>query len=106
VVYLGPDLPAKDIAAAATQMRARAVALSAVYANGTALRGEVARLTRALPRDTAIVVGGDALGGSAGPLRNSRVRVLADMPAFRRVLRRLRSGAGKGTDADAALPDA
>jgi MerR family transcriptional regulator, light-induced transcriptional regulator len=61
VVYLGPDLPADDIAFAAIRTGARAVALSAVYAPDTdALEAELRELRERLPPQVLLLVGGAA----------------------------------------------
>jgi methanogenic corrinoid protein MtbC1 len=61
VIYLGSGLGAADIAGAARQNRARAVALSIVYpADDPNLPGELERLRELLP-DTAIIAGGRAV---------------------------------------------
>jgi methanogenic corrinoid protein MtbC1 len=62
VTYLGASLPAAEIAGAARQCRARAVALSLVYPeDDPRLGGELARLREALPPEVALLVGGRAL---------------------------------------------
>jgi methanogenic corrinoid protein MtbC1 len=62
VTYLGASLPAAEIAGAARQCRARAVALSLVYPeDDPRLEGEVMRLREALPPEVALLVGGRAL---------------------------------------------
>jgi methylmalonyl-CoA mutase cobalamin-binding subunit len=72
VTSLGASLPALEIAGAACQKKARAVALSLVYPEDDAnLPGELTRLREALPEDTTLLVGGRA------------------MPAYRDVLQRL-----------------
>jgi DNA-binding transcriptional MerR regulator/methylmalonyl-CoA mutase cobalamin-binding subunit len=59
--YLGASLPAREIARAAHQQRARAVALSLVYPeDDPRLGSELVRLRRGLPEDTALLVGGRA----------------------------------------------
>jgi MerR family transcriptional regulator, light-induced transcriptional regulator len=59
VTYLGASLPAAEIAGAAHQRRARAVALSLVYPEDDPhLEGELTRLREALPADTTLLVGG------------------------------------------------
>ena len=61
VVYLGTSLPAVEVAAAATQTRAVAVALSLVYPkDDPAIAHELCELRAALSPDTAIVAGGAA----------------------------------------------
>lgn len=64
VVYLGPDLPAQEIARAAAQVRARAVALSLVYPpDDPQLAGELRRLRQLLENGVAILVGGRSARG-------------------------------------------
>lgn len=72
VTYLGPSLPVAEIAGAARQNRARAVALSLVYPeDDPRLEGELARLRELLPPETALLAGGRA------------------MPAYREVLNKI-----------------
>lgn len=62
VISLGASLPAAEIAGAARQKRARAVALSLVYPGDDAsLPGELSRLRELLPQETALLVGGRAM---------------------------------------------
>lgn len=61
-VYLGPDLPAEEIAAAVRELRPRAVALSVIYKNGDAqVQEEFRKLARYLDSDVPIIVGGRAV---------------------------------------------
>jgi DNA-binding transcriptional MerR regulator/methylmalonyl-CoA mutase cobalamin-binding subunit len=61
VTYLGASLPASEISAAARQINPRAIALSIVYPEDDhRLASELASLRAALPRETAILVGGRA----------------------------------------------
>lgn len=61
VTYLGTSLPAAEIAGAATQHHARAVALSIVYPDDDEqLPEELQKLRRYLPGDIKIIVGGRA----------------------------------------------
>jgi len=61
VVYLGPSLPAGELAAAAAQNQARAVALSLVYPEAAPhLAAELRALRQYLPPATAILAGGRA----------------------------------------------
>jgi methanogenic corrinoid protein MtbC1 len=94
VVYLGASLPARDIARAARQVEARAVALSAVYIDTESAIEEVRAVARALPADTPLFVGGRTAQRVADRYRSVRIRVLPDMPALRRALRSLRSAGG------------
>jgi methanogenic corrinoid protein MtbC1 len=57
--YLGPSLPAEEIAGAARQNEARAVALSIVYPTDDAhVASELKKLRKFLPPSTKIIVGG------------------------------------------------
>lgn len=62
VTYLGASLPASEIAGAARQNRARAVALSLVYPeDDPRLEGEMIRLHESLPAEVTLLVGGRAM---------------------------------------------
>ena len=61
VTYLGPSLPAAEIAGAVLQNHARAVALSLVYPeDDPKLEGELTRLCELLPPGLPLLVGGRA----------------------------------------------
>jgi methanogenic corrinoid protein MtbC1 len=60
-IYLGPNLPAEEIAAAVEKTGARIVALSIVYPeDDPRLNGELKKLRRYLPESTVIIAGGRA----------------------------------------------
>lgn len=101
VVYLGVDLPAGDIADAARQSGARAVALSVVYATDPSGLDGVWETARALPSGVPLLVGGAAAVARADAL-GREVQVLPDIPALRRALRALRARSGP-TDTVAAV---
>ena len=62
VTYLGASLPAAEIAGAAKQNRARAVALSLVYPeDDSRLEGELTRLRELLPPEVPLLTGGRAM---------------------------------------------
>ena len=62
VTYLGASVPAPEIAGAARQCRARAVALSLVYPEDDSnLEGELIRLRELLPAEVVLLAGGRAL---------------------------------------------
>ena len=62
VTYLGASLPAAEIAGAARQNRARAVALSLVYPeDDPRLEGELTLLRELLPPEVALLTGGRAM---------------------------------------------
>ncbi len=94
VTYLGPDLPAEDIAEAAIRTRARAVALSIVYPTGDlAVGDELRRLRSALPKDITVLVGGagaTAYGSSLAEISAVPLNSLADLRVALGTLRRSR----------------
>ena len=91
VTYLGPDLPAEDIAECAVRTRARAVALSVVYPTGDpAVGDELQRLRTALPKRTALLVGGAAAPAYSAVLTAIGAVPLADLTSLRVALRKLR----------------
>jgi len=62
VIYLNPDLPAEEIAAAVRELHPRAVALSVAYNDGNLrLKEEFRKLRRYVDDDVVIVVGGRAV---------------------------------------------
>jgi MerR family transcriptional regulator, light-induced transcriptional regulator len=100
VVYLGPGLPAEDIAEAAKQASARAVTVSLGAAPGDRIvPRELRRLRTLLPNDVAIVVEGTGAGAHSGVMREIGASVLRDVPALLAQLRALRvANAASGTN--------
>ncbi len=87
VVYLGADLPASDIAAAAERTQAHVVALSLVYASDSAaVARELRALRAALPQRTRLVVGGAAAAPILEDLRAADITYLEDLAALREEL--------------------
>jgi methanogenic corrinoid protein MtbC1 len=84
VTYLGADLPAAEIASAAEQTGARAVALGAVYAPdpGSLVR-EISALRRALSEDIALIVGGAAVRFIDLPEGDGRTLYAGDLDELR-----------------------
>ncbi len=98
VTYLGPDLPPEEIAAAALQTGARAVALSITYPpDDPQLGDELRRLRRLLAPETALVVGGRACPAYAPVLQEVGAFVVDDLGALRRGINRLREPGLTGT---------
>jgi methanogenic corrinoid protein MtbC1 len=90
VTYLGADLPAADILAAARQVGARVVALSLVYpADDPELPGELARLRGDLPAGVALLVGGAGVPRAA--VEAAGARVVDSLGDLRLLLRTLAS---------------
>jgi len=93
VTYLGPDLPAAEIAAAAHARDARVVALSLLYpADDPHMAEELRRLTRLLPQDTELVVGGAGSAAYSEVLDELEVRRAEELPQIHQLFASLRSG--------------
>jgi methanogenic corrinoid protein MtbC1 len=92
VTYLGPNLPADDIAAAATQTGARIVALSIVYPGDDPNVGhELCKLRRFLGADVALLVGGRAAGNYQRVIEEVGAIRINDIPQLRLELDLLRT---------------
>lgn len=91
VLYLGAGLPAADIAGAAVQAQARAVALSIVYPQDDPnLSGELESLKRFLPAGTAIVAGGRAAESYGDTLKRIGAVRVSDLRELYALLEELR----------------
>ena len=92
VTYLGPELPPEEIAAAALQKDARAVALSLTYPpDDPLLVDELRRLRRLLDSRTALIVGGRSSQAYAQVLQEIGAHYVEDLADFRRELQALRA---------------
>lgn len=92
VTYLGPDLPPEEIAAAAVQKAARAVAVSIVYPPDDALLVEdLKRLRRLLPPTVEMIVGGRASSAYTSVLQEIGALHVNSLAALRHELEQLRS---------------
>jgi len=101
VTYLGPDLPPEEIAAAAVQKSARAVAISIVYPPDDALLVEdLKRLRRLLPAATELLVGGRASSAYAPVLQKIGALHVDSLAALRHELELLRSSPPLAGQAD------
>jgi DNA-binding transcriptional MerR regulator/methylmalonyl-CoA mutase cobalamin-binding subunit len=93
VTYLGPDLPPEEIAAAALQKGARAVALSITYPpDDPMLADDLRRLRRLLSSQTALIVGGRACPAYAAVLQEIGATQVEDLADLRQEIGALRSG--------------
>ena len=93
ITYLGPSLPAEEIASAALQSNARAVALSLVHpADDPQLPEELRRLQRLLPESTTLIVGGAAVNSYEKTLLLIGAKVCRSLNEFSAVLDALRQG--------------
>lgn len=96
VTYLGASLPAAEIAGAARQNRARAVALSLIYPeDDPRLEGEMIRLHESLPSGVALLVGGRAMPGYRKALEKIGATQIKDLPHLCSALDALRKPPGK-----------
>lgn len=96
VTYLGASLPAAEIAGAAKQNRARAVALSVVYPeDDSRLEGELTRLRALLPGETTLLVGGRAMSGYREALDEIGALQIRDLAHLCATLDELRKPARK-----------
>ena len=91
VTYLGASLPAAEIAGAARQNRARAVALSLVYPeDDPRLEGEMIRLHESLPTEVTLLVGGRAMPAYREALDKIGATQIKDLAHFCSALDELR----------------
>jgi DNA-binding transcriptional MerR regulator/methylmalonyl-CoA mutase cobalamin-binding subunit len=94
VTYLGASLPAAEIAGAARQNRARAVALSLVYPeDDPRLEGELTRLRELLPREVTLLAGGRAVPAYRGSLDKIGALPIKDLSELCSILDELRKPA-------------
>jgi DNA-binding transcriptional MerR regulator/methylmalonyl-CoA mutase cobalamin-binding subunit len=97
VTYLGPDLPPEEIAAAALQKGARAVALSITYPpDDPMLVDDLRRLRRLLGPHTTLIVGGRACPAYNAVLQEIGAVRMEDLASLRRELHGMRVGADGG----------
>jgi methanogenic corrinoid protein MtbC1 len=91
VTYLGPNLPAEEIAEAASRTRASAVALSLVHPLSDATtEGELRRTGALLGKGCVLLVGGEAAPSYANVLEAIEAKVCPDMVSLRERLNRVR----------------
>jgi len=99
-LYLGPDLPAEEIAGAAAQQQAAAVALSIIYPpDDPQLSVELQRLRRLLDPGVELVVGGSAARAYRKVIDSLNARIVGSLAELNAHLKSLRSvPAGQGGD--------
>ena len=86
VHYLGPDLPAADIAEAARHLGADVVLVSIVAEHGRDVEQELRAMREALGEPVTILAGGAGAAHLTGTLRAARIRLLPDLASLRRTL--------------------
>ncbi len=90
VLYLGPDLPAEDIAAAVRQRGARAVLLSLVYPfHDPNTITELRELRRLLGSDIPLLAGGQAVPSYLSTLNELRAVIIGDLNQLDEALKSL-----------------
>jgi len=90
-VYLGPNLPAEEIAAGAQMAGARVIALSIIFPpDDPQVVQELTRLRRLVPDTTTLLIGGASAAGYDSTIDSIGGARLGDMPSFRAVLEGLR----------------
>jgi methylmalonyl-CoA mutase cobalamin-binding subunit len=91
-IYLGPSMPAEEIAACATIRKARAVALSLEHpAHQPEVVVELRNLRQLLPSETALLIGGRAAAGYHQTLHAPDVQLVHGLADFESILANLRS---------------
>ncbi len=91
-VYLGPNLPAEDIAAAARQSGARAIALSLVYPpDDPRVEVELRKLPHMLPDGSTLLAGGRAAERYRPVLEAVGARLVTDLSDLKALLNELRN---------------
>lgn len=87
VLYLGPDMPAEEIASTAIQTKANAVGLSLQFrCDETLLSQEMKKLRMALPESVRIIVGGSATGHYPELFKSIEAFTPQDLAEFRTML--------------------
>jgi len=88
VIYLGADLPASEIAAAAVSANVRLVAVSVVYVDDRQrVLGELRKLRSLLPQDVILVTGGAGAALLKPALEAGGIRVEASLAGWTDALR-------------------
>ncbi len=93
VIYLGPSLPAEEIAGAARQSAVRAVALSIVHPEDDfSLANEITRLRRLLPAEMTVLAGGRAYSAYRASFEAIHAILCDDLDDLTAALESLRAG--------------
>jgi DNA-binding transcriptional MerR regulator/methylmalonyl-CoA mutase cobalamin-binding subunit len=90
-IYLGPNMPAEDVASAVQRRGAGIVALSMVHAaDPAAVTGELQKIRRLVPEGTVLIVGGSGARNYRGVLQEIGAIQVDDLASFRKELDRIR----------------
>jgi methanogenic corrinoid protein MtbC1 len=97
-VYLGPNLPSDDIAAAAAQGNARAIALSLVYPpDDPRVELELKKLKQLVGENTELLVGGRAASAYSAAIGSVGAELITDLRELRLKLNRMRNSESNNT---------
>ncbi|MDX1385960.1 MAG: MerR family transcriptional regulator [bacterium] len=92
VLYLGPNLPAEDLAAAVHKSGAKVLALSTVYpGDDPGFAGEVERLKQLLPPAVKVVYGGHSAEAYEDTIQENGAYRVEDLGEFRQYLQQARN---------------
>lgn len=90
--FLGPDLPAEEIASAARSLEAQAVAISAIYGPEEETIDEIARLRELLPPEVRVIAGGTTVDRHARTFGEHGIEVASDLTSLSDLLGPARNG--------------
>lgn len=92
VIYLGPSLPALEIASVAMKSDARVVALSMVYPEAEPqIENELRELRNSLPENTPILIGGRGAESYRTVINELQAQLVEDFGAFQVALAKIRA---------------
>lgn len=92
VSYLGPDLPAEEIIAAAIRINSKVIALSIVYPDDQmALRRDLKKLGEVLPKNMKLIIGGNGAQYFKDVLNEINANIVADFEEYRNLLTSFRN---------------
>jgi MerR family transcriptional regulator, light-induced transcriptional regulator len=92
VIYLGPSLPAFEIASVAIKSEARVVALSIVYPEAEPqIENELRELRNSLPEKMPILIGGSGAKSYRAVIDELQVQLVEDFGAFQVALAKIRA---------------
>jgi len=92
VIYLGPSLPALEIASVAMKSEARVVVLSMVYPEAEPqIENELRELRNSLSEETPILIGGSGAESYRAVIDELRVQLVDDFGAFQVALAKIRA---------------
>lgn len=87
VIYLGPDLPAEEIASATIEKKSRYILLSIVYpANDPYLIQELEKLHSLIDKEVKIIIGGRVSESYSEVINNVGAMIINDLDEFRKYL--------------------